>query len=138
HVFFNPKKSSEKSPLDRATATYEKIKSGQSFESAAEQFSEDPQFENNGFLGHFKAGEFLQEIESKILTMNVGEVTPPLKTKMGIHIFKLLDKKMTVDSNFEKEKEKISSVLLERAFRAQLPIWLESKRTDASIILNEK
>lgn len=139
HILFNPQKKSKTSALDRAQKVYEKIKAGQSFESAAEQYSEDTQFENNGYFGHFKSGEFLPEIETKFYSMKEGDITPPLQTKMGIHIFKLLSKKVALDANFDsKVKEKISSILLEREFRKQLPLWLEAQRAEAVITINDK
>ena len=137
-IYFNPDKKTDKPVQERAKIAYDKIIQGLPFEAAVEQFTEDPQFENNGYLGHFKSGEFLIEIETKILAMGVGEISPPLKTKKGLHIFKLLDKKTVPDERFEKEKEKLSSVLLERAFRAQMPLWLENKRSESYITINEK
>lgn len=136
HIFFNPKKGGLEAAQKRARAVLEKIKGGGNFETLAEQNSEDPNFSTGGLLGTFKAGEFLKEIEDAIADLEVNQVTPVVKSRMGFHIVKLLAKKMTLDAKFEREKEVIKSQLMEANFRRQLKIWLLSKREDAQIRIN--
>jgi peptidyl-prolyl cis-trans isomerase SurA len=136
HIFFNPKKSGHEAALKRAQVVLDKIKEGVSFESLAEQNSEDPNFSAGGLLGTFKTGEFLREIEESIARLEPNQLTGIVKSRMGFHIVKLLTKKVTVDSKFEKEKESIKSQLMENNFKRQLKIWLASKREDSQIRIN--
>jgi peptidyl-prolyl cis-trans isomerase SurA len=57
---------------------------------------------------------------------------------MGYHIVKLLNKKLTTDPKFEKEKEKIKATLFEQNFKRQMKNWIVSKRDEAFIRINEK
>lgn len=136
HILFNPKKNGLQAAQERAAEVVNKLKKGEKFEALAEQYSEDPDFTQGGLLGTFKAGDFSKEIEDAIRNIEVGEVTPILKTKQGVHIFKVLEKKSTKDPKFEKEKGAITAALVEKNFKRQLKIWLQSKRDESFIRIN--
>lgn len=137
HIFFSPKKGGAEAAMKRAETTLGKLRSGESFETLAQQFSEDPNFSSGGNLGTFKSGEFLPEIESAISNLKVGETTPVVKSRMGFHIVKLTGKKLTTDPKFEKAKDRIKAQLLESSFKRQLKSWLQSKRDESFVRINE-
>ncbi|MGE5085382.1 MAG: peptidylprolyl isomerase [Bacillota bacterium] len=137
HIFFNPKKGGAEAAYARAEAVLGKLRNGDSFETLAEQFSEDPNFSTGGNLGTFKSGEFIPEIESAISNLKVGETTQIVKSRLGYHIVKLTGKKLTQDPKFEKAKEKIKAQLLEASFKRQLKIWLQNKRDESFVRINE-
>jgi len=138
HIFFNPKKGGTEAALKRAQVTLQKLSAGENFETLAEQNSEDPNFSSGGLLGTFKSGEFLPEVESSIQSLNAGQTTGIVKSRLGYHIVKLLNKKLTSDPKFEKEKEKIKALLFEQNFKRQMKNWLLSKREEAFIRINDK
>lgn len=138
HIFFNPRKGSGEAALARAQAVLQKLRSGENFEVLAEQNSEDPNFTSGGLLGTFKSGEFLKEVEDSIQGLNAGQTTAIVKSRMGFHIVKLLNKKLTTDPKFEREKEHIKASLFEQNFKRQIRNWLVSKREEAFIRINEK
>lgn len=137
HIFFNPKKGGAEAAIKRADMVQGKLRSGENFENLAQQYSEDPNFSAGGNLGTFKSGEFLTEIETAISNLKVGETTPVVKSRMGYHIVKLTGKKLTTDPKFEKAKEPIKARLLEASFKRQLKTWLDSKREESFIRINE-
>jgi peptidyl-prolyl cis-trans isomerase SurA len=138
HIFFNPKKGGADAAYKRAQAVLEKLRLGESFETLAEQNSEDPNFTTGGLLGTFKSGEFMKEVEDSIQNLNPGQTTGIVKSRMGYHIVKLLSKKLTTDPKFEREKEHIKSALFEQNFKRQMKNWLQSKREESFIRINEK
>ncbi|HEX7674436.1 MAG TPA: peptidylprolyl isomerase [Bdellovibrio sp.] len=137
HIFFNPKKGSPEAAYKRAEAVLAKLRNGESFETLAEQYSEDPNFTSGGALGTFKSGEFLPEIEEAISGLKVGETTGIVKSRLGFHIVKLTGKKLTTDPKFEKAKERIKGQLLEASFKRQLKLWLQNKREESFVRINE-
>jgi peptidyl-prolyl cis-trans isomerase SurA len=138
HIFFNPKKGGPEAAVKRAQSVLDKLRAGESYETLAEQNSEDPNFTSGGVLGTFKSGEFMKEIEDSIQNLNAGQTTGLVKSRMGFHIVKLLNKKLTTDPKFEKEKEKIKSALFEQNFKRQMKNWLISMREESFIRINEK
>lgn len=137
HIFFSPKKGGADAALKRAETTLGKLRSGESFDTLAQQYSEDPNFSSGGSLGTFKSGEFLPEIEESISNLKVGETTPVVKSRMGYHIVKLTGKKLTPDPKFEKAKDAIKARLLEISFKRQLKNWLQTKRDESFVRINE-
>ena len=137
HILFNPRKGGVAGAEERARAVLKKLKDGQVFETLAEQHSEDTGFANGGLLGTFKAGEFSREMENAVARLNPGETTEIVKSKAGLHILKLLSKKVVSDPRFEREKEKIRNQLFEKAFTKQLRNWIEQKKEDSFIRINE-
>ncbi|KHD87277.1 MAG: survival protein SurA [Bdellovibrio sp. ArHS] len=137
HIFFNPKKGGAEAALQRAQVAAGKVRSGENFETLAQQFSEDPNFSSGGSLGTFKSGEFLPEIEEAISNLKVGETTPVVKSRMGYHIVKLTGKKLTTDPKFERAKDRIKAQLLETSFKRQLKTWLQNKRDEIFVRINE-
>jgi peptidyl-prolyl cis-trans isomerase SurA len=138
HILLNPKKRGDaEAALKRAEEVLAKLKGGETFEVLAEQYSEDPNFSSGGALGTFKSGEFLPEIEESISDLKVGQTTGIVKSKLGYHIVKLTGKKLTPDPRFEKEKERLKSKILEYSFKRQLKIWLQNKKDEAFVRINE-
>lgn len=138
HIFFNPKKGGVEAALKRGQTVLDKLRQGESFETLAEQNSEDPNFTSGGLLGTFKSGEFMKEVEDSIQSLNPGQTTGIVKSRMGFHIVKLLYKKLTTDPKFEREKEHIKSALFEQNFKRQMKNWLQSKREESFVRINEK
>lgn len=138
HILFNPRKGGGPQAAEaRAQNVLKKLKGGEDFESLAEQNSEDPNFTNGGLLGTFKAGEFAPEMEQAVAKLNAGETTNIVKSRMGLHILKLIGKRVIADPQFEKEKEKIRNQLFEKSFQKQLRNWMEQKREESFVRINQ-
>ena len=137
HIYFNPKKGGELEAEERAITVLKKIKLNQKFEDLAEQFSEDPNYSSGGYLGTFKTGEFLPEVEREIKSLSKNEITKVIRSKLGFHIVKVLDKKISLDPKFESEKESLKGAIIEKNFKRQFKIWLENKKDEAFVKLND-
>ena len=136
HILFREGKRSDAEQLKRANEVMDKLRKGGSFEALASQYSEDPGFNEGGYLGTFKSGESLKSIEDAVKTLAPGEYTGPVKTKLGYHILKLLERHVVADSEFEKKKEQVRNELYQKAFVKQFQFWLDQKRQEAFIRVN--
>jgi len=136
HILFLPSNGGEKAARARATKAIGKIKGGEAFERVAEQSSEDPNFSKDGFLGDFRTGEMTKEIEEGVRGLNIGDVSGPIKTRLGIHVVKVLKKKVTGDPELEDKKEQLRSVLFADAFKRQFRSWLDQRREEAFVRIN--
>ncbi len=132
-IFFSPKKGGAQGALDRANAVSSRIISGESFDVLANQLNETPGANKDGFLGTFRSGEFMPEIERAVGSLSANEVSGVIKSPAGFHIVKVLSKKTTLDPNFVKVKEMIKASLVEKNFQRQLKNWFEVKKQDAYI-----
>ncbi len=79
--------------LDTAKALLARISEGENFEKLAFEYSKDPSAQRNkGDLGYFLWGSMVNEFQEAAYAMEPGEVSPPVKTRFGYHIIKLVDK----------------------------------------------
>jgi peptidyl-prolyl cis-trans isomerase SurA len=137
HILINPKKNGPEKAQERAELAFKKLSSGETFDTVAEQFSEDPNFTTGGLLGTFRAGEFSHELEAAVQNLDVGQTSAIVKSRGGaLHILKVLGKKVISDPAFEKEKERVRSELFEVAFQKNFKTWLDMKKEDSFIRIN--
>jgi peptidyl-prolyl cis-trans isomerase SurA len=72
----------------------ERIINGESFESMARIYSEDPgSAMKGGELGDFTRGAMAPEFEAAAFSLQPGVVSPIIKTEFGYHILKLIKRK---------------------------------------------
>lgn len=138
HIFFSPKKGGGAlAAQERAKQALQKIRAGQDFEKLAEQVSEDSQFATGGYLGTFKTGEFVKELENAVSSLQPGDVSNVVQTRQGFHIVKVINKKLTTDPQFERVKDRIKAELMDKALFRQVAIWLQNKKDEAYVKINE-
>lgn len=137
HILFNPRKGGVEAAESRADAVYGKLQNGADFTEMAEQNSEDSNYTNGGFLGSFKSEDLTGDMKSALENMDIGDISRPIKTRSGIHIFKVTEKKVISDPLFEKNKEKIRSKLFDRLFQKHFASWLDNKKDLAFVRINE-
>lgn len=63
------------------------------FEDAAKEFSNCPSRSNGGDLGFFGKNMMVKEFEEAAFSLNVGEISKPVKTQFGWHLIKVYDRK---------------------------------------------
>lgn len=136
HILFLTSNGGEKGARSRAAAVLEKLKSGTSFEKLAEQASEDPKFSKDGFLGEFRSGDMSKEIEDGVRGLEVGGVSAPIRSRMGVHLVKVKSKKVIGDPELEEKKEQIRAALSAEVFKRQFRSWLDQRRADSFVRIN--
>ena len=136
HILFLIEKGGIQKAQERANLVLAKLKAGEDFDRMASEYSEDPNFSSGGLLGSFKTGEFSKELEVAVQKMNVGDTSRIIQTKAGLHILKLLKKKLIPDPKIEKAKDEIRGQLYDKAYKKQFQAWLEQVRNEAFIRVN--
>ncbi|MCB0341551.1 MAG: peptidylprolyl isomerase [Pseudobdellovibrionaceae bacterium] len=133
HILFKP----DSQGAERAEKVSKKIQSGATFESMASQFSEDPNFSQGGLLGTFALNELSSEFQQAIKLLAENDVTSVVKSPMGFHIIKVNKKVLAPDPHFESNKEQLRESLFAQEFDKQFANWLEQKRQESFIRINE-
>jgi peptidyl-prolyl cis-trans isomerase SurA len=102
----------------------DRIKKGEDFGEMALLYSEDTSNRDHGDLGYFRKGELLPAFEREALRLKVGEVSGIVRTEIGFHIIKLLDRKGIDPLPFEEVIERVKADYyqgeMEKAFRQYL------------------
>ena len=123
---------------DLANKVAAEAKAKNNFPVLVKKHSVDDDSKNkDGAFGSFKTGDMLASIEKSIASLSIGETSEVVATPMGLHIFKLTDKKLIKDPAIEKQKQQIYQILFAQAFKEQLEFWLSQKRKEAIIQINK-
>ena len=102
-----PSKNDTSLTYSTADEILSRLKSGDKFETLANEFSEDPGnltqdgTGRNGDLGWFGRGQMVKTFEKAAFNANKGSVVGPIKTNFGIHIIKTRDKRKNDNNNDE-------------------------------------
>ncbi len=85
-----------------------KLAAGVPFDELARQYSDDPgSAAQGGDLGLFGRGVMVKPFEDKVFSMQVGEISEPIRTEFGYHIIRLDEVKKDEVKPFEEVREQI-------------------------------
>ncbi|MBI5681802.1 MAG: peptidylprolyl isomerase [Deltaproteobacteria bacterium] len=110
-----------------------KIWNGEDFVTLTLKYSQGPSPENGGDIGFLKAGEIDPSIEKAVLGLNAGETSSVIRSKIGLHIIKLLEKKEKEVRPLEAVKEDIKNILYRNIVDERYKLWLEEQKSTAHI-----
>ncbi len=94
-------------------ALSERLKQGEEFAEVAKANSQDPgSAANGGDLGYFSKGVMDPAFEAATFSLEVGQVSEPVRSSFGFHLIKLVDVKAGEVKPFEQAKQEV-----EQAYR---------------------
>lgn len=115
-------------------AVYEKVKAGEDFSELARQYSEDVgSAEKGGDLDFIYKGVFDPAFDEAVAKLEVGEISPVVKTQYGYHIIKLIDTKPPEDVPLEELKPSIQKHLFTTEAEKMIHRYIESLRKKADV-----
>ena len=121
----------------RAAEVHKKLREGEPFEKMAFTYSQGPAAKTGGDIGYFYRGEMLPEIEKAAFGMDVGEISPVIRTIFGFHIIKLIDKDLTEeDKSWQDHEMEIKNTLYNRKYEETFKNWMEGLKSKAYIKIN--
>lgn len=137
HILFYVPKDASSQEVEtirkKCEGILERIKKGEDFGQMALLYSDDGSAKDRGDMGFFKRGELLPILEREILKLEVGQVSRIIRTEMGFHILKLIDRKGGDPIPFEEVKEKVKTDYLNQEMEKALKQYLKSLK-EKSII----
>ena len=116
HILITPKPSgdaadasavADTTALAKARAIADQLKGAPGdqalWNSLASQYSDDPgSKDSGGDLGFVAKGQFVKEFEDAIHTLQIGQVSDPVKSQYGYHVIQLLELRAPDESAFAK------------------------------------
>ena len=111
-----------------------KIAAGEDFADLAKQYSTDESTkELGGNLDFFAKGDMLPEFEEVAFSLEIGQVSEPVKTDYGYHIIKIEDKTEAKVATLEESTAKIKEALLEQKLETEFDPWLQERLAEYTI-----
>lgn len=106
---------------------------GQTFTAVHNKYN--PKSKDDSF-GVFKSGEMQPVIENSIAKLKANETSQIVKSAMGFHIFRLNQKKIVNNPDFERRRQQIFQILFTKNYKEQLDYWIHQKRRMAVVKIN--
>lgn len=124
--------------VEDAVLILAKIDRGEDFEKLAKEYSICPSGKNGGDLGFFHKYQMIPEFSEKAFNLKIGEVSQVVKTNLGYHIIKMIEKKETpkdtLRSLIQEQEEKIKK----EAFEQEMEALLKELKARAYIVVNDE
>ncbi|MBA4500999.1 peptidylprolyl isomerase [Marinobacterium marinum] len=142
HILISTSERSEEDALAIANAAHKKLKDGVEFVKVVAEYSDDPSAAKNlGTLGFFGRGQMVKPFEEKAFSMDLNEISEPVKTRFGYHIIMVLAKEEAGQKKFDDVKSFIVNKLKTekmREIRQSIISDVSTGDKDFGLKLNEK
>jgi peptidyl-prolyl cis-trans isomerase SurA len=124
----------------KAIELSKRLRQGERLDSLAIQYSDDPSGRKGGDMGWFKRGQLIPAIENIVFIMKPGDVTKPLRSPQGFHIFSVIDKRIIKpkQSTVTKYRAKARHILLKVTNEEDSEKTLQESLKIRDKFLNEK
>lgn len=117
----------------RAQSVFSELKKGGDFSNLATRYSDGPEAIQGGELGFLRKDELLALLGKELEGMQVGEMSAPLETRLGIHIIILDDVKPPDARTFEEVETRVRQLLYEKKTEEAYQAWLSNLKDKAYI-----
>jgi parvulin-like peptidyl-prolyl isomerase len=123
---------------DTAQSLVDRILAGENFEELAYRYSIAPNAkQSRGELGYFTWGEMVPEFQQAAFNMEVGEISPPVKTQFGYHVIRVTEKIPNESrGSYETEERTIRNKVTSQRARDLSQEYLESIRAQFPVTVD--
>lgn len=116
----------EQAVLARIMELHKEAVNGTSFAQLARENSEGAGAEDGGDIGWVDRGALLDELGNVAFSLEVGEISQPVRTSLGYHLVKMEEREDSGAVAFEEVSEDIRKQLYEKALQERFATWLKS------------
>ena len=103
-----------------------KLADGANFAELAAEYSIDTVTkESGGELGFISKGEMVEEFEDAAFSLDIGEISSPVKTQYGYHIIKVEEINEAQEANFKDSKSKILEIVSDQKMQLEYEVWIQ-------------
>lgn len=123
---------------DEAKKVLDRLKKGEKFGDIANAVSIDTgSAKKGGDLGYFSKGQMVPEFEKAAASLNVDDISVPVKTQFGYHIIKVTDKKKGTPVEFDKIRDMISQRLSGEKQKGAFDLYITELKKNYKVEINK-
>ena len=120
---------------ERIAEIRRRLAGGTPFAEVARQLSEDPTADQGGDVGVLRRGELAPLFERAILALDAGEVSEPIRSPHGLHLFLLEEREELTGEALARARSQAREVIQRQKFQERLGAWLEDVKRRAIIAI---
>ena len=138
HILLRPSPSlSETQAIAQLQRWRDSIVAGRAtFEALAREHSQDGSAPTGGELGWASPGQFVPEFESVMDALKLGEVSPVVVSRFGVHLIRV-DERRQVPMSLGQQRTMVRNLLRQDKARTVLSQWLGDLRAQAFVEFRE-
>lgn len=137
HLFFrwgeSPDPAEKARVMARAAAARQRIVKGEDFAAVAKEISEGPTAAQGGSLGELARKGLLPELDKALMSIEPGEMSPPVETANGVHVVLLEGRRFKEGTPYAEMRDRIYQDLYQRRVEEQMKLWLEELRASSAV-----
>jgi parvulin-like peptidyl-prolyl isomerase len=137
HILIDLKGRTKEMARERANEVYAQAKSGkEEFLTLAARYSDDPTKDRNGgALGYSNPASFNAQAREAIAKLkSKGEISQPVESDSGFHIFRLVDRKAPETAKFESVQRTIVEAERERLQKQRAEAIIQDIRSSPTVV----
>ena len=120
HILLTEKLGTDKEILRQANKIKSQLSAKNFIQMAKKHTMEPGGKERGGQLDWFAKGEMVEAFENKAFSMNVGEISKPIKSNFGYHIIYKTDEREEITPKFEKFKKQLAKEIMRESMDERL------------------
>lgn len=121
--------------LDKIREIEKLLKDGADFGELASKYSSDRgSASNKGDLGFFQRGQLVREFDEVVFKLNVGDVSPIVKTKFGFHLIRL--KAIAPDKAYEEQKPELKEMYDRVRYKTDFDNLIQKLKNEFKFVQN--
>jgi peptidyl-prolyl cis-trans isomerase SurA len=109
------------------------LRQGGEFAALAKRYSEEPHAEEGGDMGWVAQSELLPELDEALFRLQPGELSEPIRTKLGFHLLKIEERKSAANLTLLEANQAVYQRLYQQKFGEAFTRWLDEIRRKAYI-----
>ena len=110
-----------------------RIKNGEDFKKLEKRYSSGANAKNGGDLGYIKSTQIHPQILKAVEHLAPGEISDPVQTSAGIHVFQLVAMKPPHNRSLEEVREEVLTALFRERSEQYYTQWLKDLRAMAQV-----
>ena len=136
HILIRLSTHSEEEAKALAVSLAAQIKEGKAFDEIAKTYSEGAEAKDGGDMGWVEKGQLMGEIDEKVFSLADGQVTEPIKSSLGYHLFKVVERKQFSVKPLTDVRAQIQDIIFKDKLKTRLESWLQSLKKNAYISIH--
>ena len=116
-----------------AQTTAARLRDGEDFATVAGEVSDSPSKANGGLIGPLLVSEYSETIQRLISSLEVGDVTDPIRTPLGYQVIMLEERVAAVATPFDQVRDSIKDTVFSDRRTAEFSAFLDELREGAII-----